>query len=112
MADFTDCHLWQTATVSEHELLKLEDVETFLDDSHLMRRLKRCNDCGQLYFYQFREEIDWIAGEDPQYRILIPVTSREEAVKLADENKLSVSFHRPRLEWKWVATREIPHWVR
>ena len=58
MADFTDCHLWQTVTVPEDELQKLEVVETFLEESHLMRRLKRCNDCGQLYFYQFREEID------------------------------------------------------
>jgi hypothetical protein len=88
MADFTDCHLWQTVTVSEDELNQLEVVETFLEDSHLMRRLKRCKDCGQLYFYQFREEIDWLAGEDPVYRILIPVRSSEEAVRLADEDEI------------------------
>jgi hypothetical protein len=112
MADFIDCHLWQTVTVSEDELNKLEVVETFLEDSHLMRSLKRCKDCGQLYFYQFREEIDWLAGEDPAYRILIPVRSREEAVRLADEDEISVSFHRPCLEWAWIDTREMPHWVR
>jgi hypothetical protein len=112
MADFTDCHLWQTVTVPEDELKKLEDVETFLEESHLMRRLKRCNDCGQLYFYQFREEIDWVAGDDPVWRILIPVTSRQEAAKLADENELSLSFHRPRIQWSWTDVLEMPHWVR
>jgi formylmethanofuran dehydrogenase subunit E len=65
MTDFNNCHLWQTETVAEDELMKLEDVETFLDESHLIRRLKRCNECGQLYFYQFLEEIDWEKGDDP-----------------------------------------------
>jgi hypothetical protein len=113
MGDITGCHLWQqAAAISQDELLKLEDVETFVDESHLIRRIKRCPACGQLFFYQFREDIDWEKGEDPNWRILIPVKTREEAVTLNDENEFAVLTRRPRIQWSWTDTIEEPHWIR
>jgi hypothetical protein len=78
------CHLF-TVTELTREILNgtpFEQVCTFLNESHLMRRLLRCKDCNQLYFYEFREETDWINGEDPQYRTYIAVTAEEPLGRL------------------------------
>jgi len=82
------CHLWNKADISPEELrqdLSMEQV--YEDDSHLMRRLMKCKKCGQLYFYEFYEEIDWSEGNDPQYRTWIPVDDPASAVAL---NRLSI----------------------
>lgn len=51
-----------------------------------MRQLMKCQDCGQLYFHEFYEEVDFRDGEDRQYFIFIPVDN----IKVADEhNKLT-----------------------
>ena len=126
MADFSDCHLWRTDTVPKDELDKLEEVETFLEDSHLMRRVKRCHDCGQFYFYEFYEEIDYTQGDDPQWRALIPVQSIAEARELAKGDVLHMTKRTPRIQWvdgrrylgkvngepRYTDEPEIPHWVR
>jgi len=64
---------------SRDVLACLDEVRTLEDDSHLMRRLYRCKKCGQLYFYEFYEEIDWAEGNDPQYCTLIPVEDEGSA---------------------------------
>lgn len=46
-----------------------------------MRQLMRCKSCGQLYFHEFYEEVDYRDGEDRQYFIFIPV----DTIKAADE---------------------------
>jgi hypothetical protein len=103
--DFTQCHLWQAQTIPESKL-RLRVVKTLVDDSHDVRSIKKCRDCGQLYLYEFHEEIDWINGEDPQYRSLTPLRSIAELHDpdgdLAD---------RPRLQWDWLKEKETPHWV-
>jgi hypothetical protein len=74
------CHLWNKADISPEDLrqdLSMEQI--YEDDSHLMRKLMKCKKCGQLYFYEFYEEIDWSEGNDPQYRTWIPVEDAESA---------------------------------
>jgi len=53
--------LWKTEELTEALLMntKLEAVKTYVDSSHLMRDLFRCEECGHLYFVEFYEEIDW-----------------------------------------------------
>lgn len=76
------CVLWRDERLDNlHEIL--ETIETYLDDSHDMRRLLKCRECGQLYFYRFLEFIDYVNGEDPQYRTYIPVASAEDAAILS-----------------------------
>lgn len=103
--DFTRCHLWQAQTIPESKL-RLRVVKTLVDDSHDVRSIKKCRDCGQLYLYEFHEDIDWINGEDPQYRSLTPIRSIAEL-----DNPHGDLADRRRLQWDWIKEKEVPHWV-
>jgi hypothetical protein len=86
-----NCHLFAVPIltkeiINEAHLELLEQLCTFLNDSHLMRRLLRCKDCGQRYFYEFREEMDFLNGEDPQYRTYIAVTADEPLNRLINSD--------------------------
>ena len=59
-----------------------EIVETWADESHGGRDLRRCRECGQLYFHDFREEIDWTEGRDGMYDTYVPVHSDAEVAML------------------------------
>ena len=75
----TQCTLWNdpNAIRGQHKDI-FETIDTYVDDEHLIRRLLRCQECGQLYFYEMYEEIDWVDGDDPQYRTYIPVSDMTE----------------------------------
>jgi len=60
-----------------------ELVAQYADEAHLRRYLLKCRECGQLYFFEFYEWIDWEKGNDPQYTKLIPVSTVEQATELA-----------------------------
>jgi hypothetical protein len=84
----TECILWKTDVLTIEQLRGIFDrVTTYEDDSHLIRKLLRCKECGHLYFYEFYEEIDWREGKDAQYWTWIPVDDQESAEQLS---KLSV----------------------
>lgn len=53
-----------------------------VDDSHFIVGIRRCDACHQRFLTVFSETIDWNAGEDPQYRQLLPVDA-DEIVRLA-----------------------------
>lgn len=78
-----ECILWRNDNPSI-ELVRsaLEVVATYLDDSHLIRRVLRCKECGHLYFYEFYEVIDWQEGKDGQYWTWVPVDDEESAGNL------------------------------
>jgi hypothetical protein len=64
----TQCALWKKPElIDEPRQNRFELLETFVDESHLSRELLRCKECGQLYFFEFYEEIDWEDGNDPQF---------------------------------------------
>lgn len=85
------CHLWQKGAPTAKQLLKdLVDVATYEDDSHLIRKVKRCRKCRQLYFYEFYEEIDWVGGNDPQYRTWIPIEDEDSAEELSSLSPLQL----------------------
>ncbi|MFH1574672.1 MAG: hypothetical protein ABIG68_11855 [Acidobacteriota bacterium] len=74
------CHLWTKSPLRDEDLKSsLEKVKTYEDESHLKRALYRCRDCGQLYLFEFYEEVDWQGGDDPQWSAWIPVTGVEQA---------------------------------
>src|SRR4051812_8800903 len=79
----TQCVLWEKPElISEPKNKRFELIETFVDESHLWRHLLKCRECGQLYFFEFYEEIDWEGGDDPQYSTYIPVATDEEIATL------------------------------
>jgi hypothetical protein len=70
-----------TAEAAEDARSRLKGLEFIVDDTHLIVRLLTCEECGQKFLSIMTETIDWADGDDPQYRISIPVTP-DEALKL------------------------------
>lgn len=80
------CHLWISELTKDLLLKSLGHLKNYRNDYHNSRDLKKCNTCGQLYFSEFHEEIDFRSGDDQEYYTFIPVNDTETAEKL---NKLS-----------------------
>lgn len=104
------CHLWNEEYIKEDKNISgdFEELNTFEDESHLIRRLLKCKDCGQLYFYEFYEEIDWVNGNDPQYRTWIPVKTEKDAKKLSMIPVIEILKFFPRLQSDWPSNAERP----
>ena len=109
----TKCFLWQVETLSIEQLrLAFQVVATYVDDSHLIRTLLRCCECGQLYFHEFYEEIDWIEGKDAQYMTWIPVDDPESGEELKKMSPLELlSYPSIRYDYPMGADQPTgPHW--
>ncbi len=102
------CHLFTGTPTREAVLNGFDTVETFEEDNHMSRRLVKCRQCPQLYFYAFDEEVDFKGGEDPQFRTWIPVTSPEEAHQLNSQSRMQFAKFSPRLEYSWPSDQESP----
>jgi hypothetical protein len=76
---------------------RFELLDTYADESHLRRHLLKCRECGQLYFHEFYESIDWVEGNDPQYVLYVPVGTAEEAARLAIRDEVSLQLASPAL---------------
>jgi hypothetical protein len=50
-----------------------------VDDSHFIVSLRHCRECGQRFVWIFTEDVDWVGGDDAQYRDIVPVTLEEAA---------------------------------
>jgi hypothetical protein len=110
----TQCHLTDLAGLTARDILGgMDVVREYQDDSHLMRRLYRCRKCGQLYFYEFYEEIDWAEGNDPQYCTLIPVEDGESAELLSKKAPIELlCYPSIRMDYPREAREpEKPHWA-
>ena len=101
------CILWKSPELVEPAAVRFEPVATYDDTNHWSRALLKCRECGQLYFYEFYEEIDHAGGEDPQYRSYIPVTDEEDAAKLAKMMPFELLTFTPRLQTDFP--REAKH---
>lgn len=96
----TQCVLWDHPELIDqgpmHERFEL--LDTFEDESHLWRYLLKCRECGQKYFFEFYEEIDWEDGDDPQYCKYIPVESAEQIAALKESSPIGLFLFTPRLD--------------
>ena len=79
-----ECHLYHHRPLTA-ELIRasLAPVKEYTDDLHLIRSLLRCSECGQLYFHEFFEIVDWVNGNDAQYSSWIPVADEASADQLS-----------------------------
>jgi hypothetical protein len=72
---------------------KAEHIATLMDQSHFGVSILRCVPCGRHFLSLFCERVDWADSDDPQTRIVVPV-SEDEANRLqvaniaADENTI------------------------
>jgi hypothetical protein len=111
----TQCALWEKPELIGKPLDTLfERVEIFVDESHLSRELLRCKDCGQLYFFEFYEEIDWEAGDDPQYSKYIPVDTGAEIEMLKKASPLQLLQYFPQLRHDFPKGAKSPktYWAK
>ena len=51
--------------------------EYVVDDSHFIITLRRCPECGRRFVWIFTEFVDWVGGDDAQYRQIVPVSEAE-----------------------------------
>jgi hypothetical protein len=94
----------------------MERIEEIARDGadHWWRNLLACRTCGQLYFHEFYEEIDWGGGNDPQFTIFVPVKDRPEALAMAAMAPGRVTVGRAHLRKEWPAELEKPrvYWAQ
>jgi hypothetical protein len=94
------CVLWEHPDRLKDKFSEFfDEVETYEDGSHLTRRLYKCRECGQLYFYEWYEWVDWEGGNDESYSTLIPVHAQEEIAALKQTDIFSLMCFFPRLQW-------------
>lgn len=111
-----NCKLLKLENPSENDinLDNFELLKTYVKESHLWRYLLRCKDCGQLYFYEFYEEIDWDKGRDPQYVTYIPVENTDKADEYSKLDQFGILKEKPRLQKDWSSDQDKPKifWIK
>ena len=98
MRNPTQCAVWKHPEIATRPLAEgFESVETFVFESHFWRYLLRCRECGQLYFFEFVEEVDWANGDDAQFTTYIPVDTPDEIESLKNATPSELMGFFPRL---------------
>ncbi len=96
----TQCVLWENPSRIGAKFSDIfEEVETYEDSSHLTRSLYKCRECGQLYFFEWYEWVDWEKGNDKMYSTLVPVETREDGEGLSRTTIYTLLTYIPRLQW-------------
>jgi hypothetical protein len=95
----TQCVIWAdpklVRSIPMKELFQL--IDTYAHESHLWRYLLKCRECGQLYFFEFYEWVDWDNGNDPQYTKYIPVPTVEDAQMVNKASQAELLLFSPSL---------------
>jgi hypothetical protein len=114
MKEPTNCILWKKPELIAPSAERFEPIASYADGSHWSRCLLKCRECGQLYFYEFYESIDWDGGDDPQYSTYIPVETEAEIDALKGEPPLGLLKFFPRLQKDFPKGAKGPriHWAR
>lgn len=109
------CDLWDhpERIVPRSWLERFELVEMFEDTSHWWRKLLKCRTCGQLYFHEFYEIVDWKDGDDPQYWTFVPVYTDGdvERLKKLDHAQLLGVFPQLRRDYPKGASAPKAFWI-
>ena len=107
------CKLW-----NDPEIIRLKGalqlVETYEDSSHSARWLLACPECGQLYFGEFHEEIDWNGGPDAMYNTYFPIRDAAHLATLKSTgNHFDLMHFVPTLQWDDPGNKPATvRWVR
>lgn len=116
LPDPTRCHLWKQPKLVPEDLAgeHFDVIETYADDGHISRRLVKCKLCGQLYFREFYEEIDWRDGNDPQYTTLIPVKTNAQIEALKQLSLFELMDVLPQLRKDFPKEADQPkvYWIK
>jgi hypothetical protein len=95
----TQCVYWDNPELVRAAPMKelFELINTYGYESHLRRYLLKCRECGQLYFFEFYEWVDWENGNDPQYSKYIPVPTMDDAQMLKNTSPTELLRFSPSL---------------
>ena len=108
----TQCVLWrEPERIASPDAQLFELLENFVESSHWDRALLKCRECGQLYFFEFDETIDWEGGDDAQYTTYIPVQTREEIEALKQGSDFSLFSPRLRSDRPTGAKADTIRWI-
>jgi hypothetical protein len=103
------CILWKRPELADGVMKEnFELLETIVHESHWWRYLLKCRECGQRYFFEFYEEIDWEEGNDPQYSTLIAVETDEEIETLKRASPFELLEFSPRLVRSFPGSAKKP----
>jgi hypothetical protein len=109
-AEPTQCVLWDDPKLVRGTRMKelFELIDTYADESHLKRYLLKCRECGQLYFFEFYEWVDWENGNDPQYSKYIPISNLDDAEMLKNAEPHDLLRFSPSLNIDFPKDAEAP----
>jgi hypothetical protein len=113
-AEPTQCVFWNNPELVRAPVKEgFELIDTYADESHLRRYLLKCRECGQLYFFEFYEWIDWEHGNDPQYSKYIPVPTVDDAQMLKKASQAELLLFSPSLniDFPKEAERSRIYWA-
>lgn len=88
-----------------------ERLRHIVDERHLDRMELRCKECGQHYFYEFTEEVNFGDGGDPHIISLIPVRSEGDMQTLLQTSALGFRTVYPRLQLSNTDGKSPHEWV-
>lgn len=86
------CHLWKSYITYDEVLYQFEPIKVFEESFYFDKMLLNCKKCGQLYFYEWLEEIDW------EYSTWIPIASAKDAELLNRLEPVEILKYTPRLQ--------------
>jgi hypothetical protein len=114
--DPTACVLWNDpdAAIARPMREAFDLLETLVKESHWWRYILRCRCCGQRYFFEFHEEVDWADGEDPQFSVWVPFATEAELAALKAAPPGVMGEFVPRLCKDYPKGAKAPriHWIR
>ncbi len=108
------CILWRQPDIVGRPIREHFDlIDTYGEESHWWRCLLKCRECGQLYFFEFTEEIDREDGDDPQYSTYIPVETEDQIAQLKKASTFELLGFFPRLQKDFSKGAKSPtrRWV-
>lgn len=93
------CVFWRKPELIEGMMKdNFELLKTFVYEDHFWRYLLKCRECGQLYFFEFYEEIDWQHSQDAQHSKWIPVDTIEDGQRVYKLSRAALEGMSPRLQ--------------
>lgn len=111
MKNPAQCLLWNKMDLTPLDL-KLEMVEMFVREPHLERDLFKCKECGQLYFHEWYEHVNF-KHDAFMYETYFPVETKEE-IEALKNTKTSVEIMQflPQLHGSFTNSKdETLHWL-
>ena len=107
--DFGCAECWQqdaSLVISAFSVLKIDSY--LIDESHYIVAIRYCLKCSQKFLSVFTEMVDYADGDDPQYRMVMPITTdeSEKLIQLGDfisnKNLASIGIGRRSLRWDYA----------